>query len=201
MKKDKEPTIRLEHDLFDTKPRKSGINSKKKGNQNELQCAKFLKEWTGLEFNRVPQSGGLRWKNSEGVTGDLVCEDRSFPFSVETKHYKSITFTPKLRENSFIYTVWKQALQDAERANKLPIAFLRENGMKKGEYMVYFGDYIVPMFKHLLQVEANKVINGAVVDCEFIPDSKGENPVLYGFHSSRVLKLFPYELFVSIVKP
>lgn len=53
------------------------INSKKKGNRLELAVTQFMKEWTGYEFSRVPQSGGLRWKNRTSIAGDVICTDKN----------------------------------------------------------------------------------------------------------------------------
>lgn len=129
---------RIEHDIFGEEQRKPTINSKRKGNANERLAAKCLKEWTGLEFNRVPNSGGLRWKNAEGITGDLVCEDKTFPFVVETKHYKKLPMKGELRSNSFVYKVYRQCKRDADRAKKAPLLMLRENNMRLGEFVIYF---------------------------------------------------------------
>ena len=52
------------------------INSKKKGNRLELAVTQFMKEWTGYEFSRVPQSGGLRWQNRTSIAGDVICTDK-----------------------------------------------------------------------------------------------------------------------------
>lgn len=213
MKQNKEPERLIEHDLFGTNPRKKGINSKKKGNANELECAKFLKEWTGLEFNRVPQSGGLRWKNSEGVTGDLVCEDRSFPFSVETKHYKDIKFDEKLKGTSFVFKVWDKALRDAERATKHPLVILRKNGMAKGEYMVYIHSQLVAKYvKDFLIAEAQEIVEQALkepvspkyltsVD-KFEPKSKGIKSIddaIFGYPSKKFMEIFEYQKLVFLI--
>lgn len=205
MKQNKEPERLIEHDLFGTNPRKKGINSKKKGNANELECAKFLKEWTGLEFNRVPQSGGLRWKNSEGVTGDLVCEDRSFPFSVETKHYKKIVFKPILPSSSFVFKVWNQAQQDAERANKLPLVILRQNGMPKGEYVIYLSAWVVCKYVELhgIQSMLDHINKNTELDVDlekFQPISSGytkDNVQVAGFKSTDFSKVFDYKILVK----
>lgn len=53
------------------------INSKKKGNRLELAVTQFMKEWTGYEFSRVPQSGGLRWQNRTSIAGDVICTDKN----------------------------------------------------------------------------------------------------------------------------
>ena len=67
------------------------FQSRAKGNRNELVLAKLLTEWTGVKFERTPRSGGLHWP-AEFACGDVVCISKTFtfPFSVETKHYKNL---------------------------------------------------------------------------------------------------------------
>lgn len=119
--------------------KKKKINSKVKGNANELECAKFLHKWTGVKFSRVPSSGGLRWQDTVNACGDLICQDQDFlfDFAVETKHLKSLTFSRNLRENSSIFRIHLQAVRDAERARKCPMMCLRKNGMEAQRYVVY----------------------------------------------------------------
>ena len=96
--------------LFGTVHRTKKINSKIKGNRSELVVTKLLTEWTGHEFVRVPQSGGLRWKDRSDICGDVINNDRDFdfPFSIEAKSYKNVGLASEmpqeLRKNSVIYT-------------------------------------------------------------------------------------------------
>lgn len=136
----------IETDIFgiEVKPT-SRIDSRAKGVRNENRAAKVLEQWTGVPFTRVPRSGGLRWRDTANVCGDLVCEvqDFDFPFSIETKHLKKVTFIENrpLRSNSLFFTIWEQATEGAERAGKTPLAMIRENGMPKDTY------YIVTSFE------------------------------------------------------
>lgn len=115
------------------------INSKKKGNRFEREVCKFFQSWTGYEFSRVPQSGGLRWKNTQSITSDVICTDefygRRWPFSIECKSYKDIKFEQLLLEKKSckITSFWTQAVKDSERANKMPLLIMKYNGMPKEE--------------------------------------------------------------------
>ena len=51
------------------------INSKNKGSRFERTICKWFQDWTGYEFNRVPASGGLRWKKTDNITSDISCTD------------------------------------------------------------------------------------------------------------------------------
>lgn len=124
-----------------------GVNGKKKGNKGELMVAKWFQAWTGLEFQRVPQSGGLRWANAQNIAGDIICADqkhnRFFQLCVESKFYEDLDWDKLFRnKKSDIQRFWEQAKGDAKRAEKIPILFMRKNNMDKG--MFYVGvDYNV----------------------------------------------------------
>lgn len=115
------------------------INSRSKGSRFERSIAKWLTDWTGYEFGRVPGSGSLRWKKTDNITGDITCTDpkhaRRFPFTVECKSYQEIKFEHILLglKTCKIASFWEQALGDAKRANKVPILIMKYNSMPKGE--------------------------------------------------------------------
>ena len=111
------------------------INSSKKGAKAERELSKILSEWVGVEFQRVPRSGGLRWGSGLMVTGDTIPADPvwlvRFPFSVESKTRDSITFQDLILENkSEIRSFWEQSEEDAKRVNKIPVVFFRYNFLK-----------------------------------------------------------------------
>lgn len=163
--------------------KKAPINSKNKGNLNERAVAKWLSQWTGKEFVRTPQSGGIRWQNSLGlnICGDVVCTEQghNFPFTVETKHLKGISFEVNknhiLRENTKVLTVYQQVKRDANRSNKLPLMFLRSNGMPKATWWVFIDTYIFMQINNLSNVYGRLY----AVDC----NPKG----LTGIHSNDLI--------------
>lgn len=146
----------------------SGVNSKKKGNKAERDVAKWFKEWTGMDFQRVPQSGGLRWQKADNISGDIICADydhnREFPFSIEVKSYNSINFEHLIVNNKTnqVLKFWEQAKDDAKRAGKIPLLFMRYNGMKAGAYFVGCPLSILRKIRHktgLTQTSYFKVFN------------------------------------------
>lgn len=168
---------------------KQPINQKKKGNRNELVVCKVLEKWTGVPFSRVPSSGGLRWKNNKSICGDVVCTDENvyFPFSVETKHLKMLAVGKNLlRSNSKVFTIYKQAKRDADRAGKIPMMMLRCNGMKEGEYWVF-----VPAN------EADILFRRAPESMGVVTDSRGALGYIYGWKSSG---LFSEVKFDDVIK-
>lgn len=115
------------------------MNSKKKGNKTERQVAHLFKEWSGWEFSRVPQSGGLRWKKADNISGDIVCSEpnKNCWFSIEVKGYKDINFAHLLYDvDSDIEKFWEQAKSDAKRAQKVPMLWMRYNGLPKDFFFV-----------------------------------------------------------------
>lgn len=142
------------------------INSNRKGKQNERDLANALALWVGFEFNRVPSSGGLRWKNSEGITGDIVPENKDFEFIIETKFYKNFQVKENLRKNSMIYKFYSQVTEDVQRLKsgtgieKYPIVCARKNGMGKNWY-VFFPEVFKPFLeKHNLLLYTGEGIVG-----------------------------------------
>lgn len=175
----------IEHDIFGMVPRAKGINSKKKGDKNESNLTKWLTKWVGSKFYRVPRSGGLDWGfDVRGITGDVTTGDDSFILSVETKHYKNVSFGKggKLRKNSIILNFWEQAVEDAERAARVPILFVRKNGMAKNTWVVYIAD------KNL-----KDIFEG--VGCT--PLSVGHG--LYGYSSDDIINLCAYKILSNFV--
>ncbi len=122
------------------------INSRKKGAKNERKLTKLFEEWTGVEFSRVPASGGLRWAGmSEIIVGDIIPSGDihfaiDFPFSIEAKAYAELSLIdPLLDNNSKIYDFWDQSSRDAKRSKKEPLVFMRRNGMPSTLYLVEMG--------------------------------------------------------------
>jgi hypothetical protein len=170
----------IDEELFGVVHRKQKINSKVKGNRNELAVAKLLTDWTGHEFVRVPMSGGLRWANRVNICGDLISADPTFyfPFSVETKHVKNVGIIPykcTLRINSIIYTYFAQCQRDAAAVNKHPFLIIRQNGMQIDCYYI---------FLNLTFIQTMKIYN------YITPKYEGK---LFGFESAKFFNSITYE--------
>lgn len=173
----------LYSDIFGvTENNGTSINSKLKGNRNEVVLAKLLSQWTGHEFQRIPQSGGLRWRNSMNICGDVLCTDNTFnfPFSVETKHLKNFELNQSLRKNSIIYRIFKQARDDAKRSNKIPVVFIRKNNMQSKNFIVIFE---LSIFN---EIPVNPLLYG-------------EN--LIGFDSQDIFRIdfFDFKMFINAI--
>lgn len=137
------------------------INSSKKGAKAERALSKLLTEWVGVEFQRVPRSGGLRWGSGLMVTGDTIPADPvwlvRFPFSIESKVRDKITFEELiLDQKSEIMGFWEQASTDAARVNKIPIVFFRYDFMRKGIYFNVVSKEVFTKIKKILAHSTEK---------------------------------------------
>lgn len=180
----------LEQDIFGISKNSNKINSKTKGNSGERACAKYLAEWVGVPFVRVPMSGGLRRVDTEKIVGDIIPDitDKSFEFFfvIETKHLKKLHVPRILPNDSKLFTIWNQVHADSIRAGKLPMALLRSNHMAAGEYYLILdaaqGGMIMSLNTPVLFSGGNHIHS------------------LIGFLFSEVKRTTPYPLFAKAVK-
>lgn len=165
----------MNEDIFDEKPKK--LNSKVKGNKNEVAVAKWLGKWTGKQFRRTPMSGAIG-ATFKGVSGDVVVIDNSdFLFCVEAKSYKKIPLTGFLRQSSYLYNFWEQALRDAKNVDKETLLIVRVNGMPKDEWVVYFETKTI----------GNKIRKLGIKHCA--TSVQGGRYDITGFNTKELIKL------------
>lgn len=186
---------KLENDIFGTSPRKKAINSKRKGNENELVVCSVLQQWTlGEEFVRVPASGGLRWKNLVNICGDVIPTNHKFNFifSTETKHRKDIKLGEgefHIRYTSALAKAWYQCKRDSIRINKIPMMMLRENGMPAGTFMVFFEEDVTLVLRSMNMLHCMYVS---------ITTPDGIDMEIYGFDSNLLFSVDYYVLFSAL---
>ena len=141
--------------------RKKGINSKKKGNNNENECRKIFDErFTFTNFHRSPSSGafvgGSNFYRKEQLNesqnlvfvGDIYCSRDDFKFTIEHKAYAEASFWDLFNESSDLHAWMKQAQKDADSVNKSPMLVVKYNNKKR---IVYIHEYIKntsPVFSH-----------------------------------------------------
>lgn len=101
-----------------------GARSKQKGNGFERVIAGMLTEWSGKDFQRVPNSGALRWRNKTWTYGDVL-PPPEWPLVIECKHHAEVSVDDLLGNrklglwDSQIGTWWiDQTLPDCERARQ-----------------------------------------------------------------------------------
>ena len=135
--------------------RKKGINSKKKGNNNENECKKILNErFDGVAiFQRTPNSGafvgGQNFYRKEQLNeeqnllfvGDLYCNRKDLKFTIEHKAYAEASFWDLFNEASDLHSWMKQAQHDADSVGKSPMLIVKYNNKKRIVYVkkdIYF---------------------------------------------------------------
>jgi hypothetical protein len=120
------------------------VNSKKKGSKNERGISKLFTEWTGYNFSRTPQSGGLNWHNKIS-TGGIICIDdvhiAEFTLSIEAKFHNELDFSHLIdgtlsKGTNKVIHFWDQCSKDALHDKKIPCLFMRRNGMKADNHFV-----------------------------------------------------------------
>jgi len=175
----------IDTDIFGLPTERNTINS------NERNACKSIADWVGVKFTRVPQSGAIRRVNVEGVVADIIPDtlDPNFrwDYIVETKALKTITIKSSiLPSNAKLFTIWNQCAADSKRAVKIPIALLRENNMKAGEY------YLI--------LEAS--LGGGLLALAVPPLFSGSNHThsLIGFLFSDVKRLCPFKKWDKAVR-
>lgn len=119
-------------------------NSKRKGSKNERGISNLFTEWTGYEFARTPQSGGLNWHNKL-TTGDIICKDEKhifeFTLSIEAKFHSDLDFSHLIdstigKKSNKVTEFWNQCERDAKIDKKIPCLFMRKNGMPANMHFV-----------------------------------------------------------------
>lgn len=177
-------------------------NGKKKGSKNERDLSKWFQDWSGLEFSRVPASGGLRWQKKDDISGDIICTDprksRRFPFSIEAKFYKDINFEHLILGNKKqkIIDFWEQAKEDGVRSKRIPLLFMRYNGMKKNCWFTIMHKSIYnKALKHGLEETNNAVFEVTIAGQEpfIILNSEDLKEVNFKDFSITIKKLLRHE--------
>lgn len=187
--------------MIEKKPRK-GINGKSSGNTYERTWAKKLSLLlTNGQRNdcvwRTSNSGGRATvTSSDTQCGDLHAvrpEATKFfdTFSLELKNYKPINLLHFNKENFQLYTWWKQASGDAERAKKIPLLIF--NAKRQGEYFVLGANSYDKLSKSKL-VTDNPLIRPSMI---IIPPS-GELEGLTVFPIELLEEVIIFDMFITI---
>jgi len=101
------------------------VDSRAKGARGEYLVRDMLREATGLQFERVPNSGALEY-----LKGDLYVPNEKNRFCIEVKNYEDSPLTDKIftapKTNNLIRW-WKKIVQQAEGGNQEPLLFFKYN--------------------------------------------------------------------------
>lgn len=104
------------------------VDSRAKGARGEYIVRDFLREHTGLKFERVPQSGALEY-----LKGDIYVPNENNIYCIEVKNYSETPLTDKIftqEKTNKLTNWWKQTTRQAKQGNQLPLLFFRYNRSK-----------------------------------------------------------------------
>ena len=97
------------------------VDSRAKGARGEYLVRDMLRDFTGLQFERVPNSGALDY-----LKGDLYVPHEKNRFCIEVKNYESSPLSDKIftapKTNNLIKW-WIKLLQQAAGGNQEPLLF------------------------------------------------------------------------------
>jgi len=108
-------------------------DSRDKGTRAEYQVRDLLRKQTGLEWQRVPGSGGFN--ASHGLKGDIYVPEVNIKHCIEVKHYEDDTINCNLlnESTSQLEKFWLQTVRESEEINKEPLLVFRKN---RGKWIV-----------------------------------------------------------------
>ena len=101
------------------------VDSRAKGARGEYIVRDMLREYTNLQFERVPNSGALEY-----LKGDLYVPHEKNRFCIEVKNYAESPLTDRIftapKTNNLIKW-WKKLKEQAIGGNQEPLLFFKYN--------------------------------------------------------------------------
>ena len=98
------------------------VDSRAKGARGEYLVRDMLRDFTGLQFERVPNSGALDY-----LKGDLYVPHEKNRFCIEVKNYESSPLSDKIftapKTNNLIKMVDKVVTTSSRRQSRTSIVF------------------------------------------------------------------------------
>jgi Holliday junction resolvase len=113
------------------------VDSKAKGARGEYLVRDLLREYTNLQFERIPMSGALEY-----LKGDLYVPNEKNYFCIEVKNYADSPLTDKIltqKKTNNLKKWWKKLKIQATGGNQAPLLFFKYNRSK-----IYVTTEIVP---------------------------------------------------------
>ena len=98
------------------------VDSRAKGSRGEYMVRDVLRDYSGLQFERVPSSGALSY-----LKGDLYVPHADNRFCIEVKNYEESPLTDKVFTNKSNYLVrwWAKIQQQAEHGGQEPLLIFK----------------------------------------------------------------------------
>ncbi len=101
------------------------VDSRQKGARTETKVKEFLREYTGLKWERVPGSGALNEKH--GLKGDLYIPGEKNIYCIEVKGYADDHLTSHVltSKSPTLLDWWQQTLRESKQVSKQPLLFFK----------------------------------------------------------------------------
>lgn len=111
-------------------------DSRAKGQRAEYAVRDLLRQYTKLDWDRVPGSGGFG--SSHGLKGDVYLPTptgKISAFTIEVKHYKDDVINSNLFNvtDSQLEKFWEQTCREASQMNSKPMLVFKKD---RGKWLV-----------------------------------------------------------------
>lgn len=109
------------------------VDSRSKGQRAEYQIRDKMRAHTGLQWERVPGSGGFSAVHA--LKGDIYIPDVDIKHCIEIKHYKDDTVNSLLLKNmdGQLGKFWAQTCREAAQIKKEPLLIFKKD---RGQWLV-----------------------------------------------------------------
>lgn len=101
------------------------VDSRVKGATGETKVRDVLRQYTKLQWERVPGSGALDPKH--GLKGDLYVPGKVNRYCIEVKNYKDDHLTSKIltSKNPQLIEWWEQTIRESKQVGKKPLLIFK----------------------------------------------------------------------------
>lgn len=146
------------------------VDSRDKGSRAELAVRNYLRQATGLGWERTPSSGALNEKH--GLKADLYVPNEKNIYAVEVKHYAEDHLTSSIltTKNPQLIEWWKQTERQAKQVNRKPLLIFK---FDRSKLFVAFADLPSSEYKHFMVNISSDIIFFVSLLEDFL---KYENP-------------------------
>ncbi len=104
------------------------VDSRAKGARGEYLVRDLLRDYTGLQFERVPLSGALEY-----LKGDLYVPNSNNVFCIEVKNYADSPLSDKIftqEKTNNLVKWWTKLKHQAKNCNQKPLLFFKYDRSK-----------------------------------------------------------------------
>jgi len=101
------------------------VDSRVKGATGETKVRDVLRQYTKLQWERIPGSGALDPKH--GLKGDLYVPGKVNRYCIEVKNYKDDHLTSKIltSKNPQLIEWWEQTIRESKQVGKKPLLIFK----------------------------------------------------------------------------